>query len=146
MMYKFRLERVLEYRRTCEDNIQQEMRQQQHLHQQEMERLEGLQRARQAQQEALEASEGLTLRGDELRLWRDYHQTLSRRCEAQKGVVTTADQALEGKRQELLVARQATKVIEKVGEKDKTRYAHEQARREAQFFDEIALKRSRYGY
>lgn len=143
-MYRFRLQRVLDYRRQREDNCEHTLRQVQLLHQQEEKRLEALQTEAQAQEEHLENVQGATLTPAELQSWQRYHQMLAQWIAVQQGVVAQAAQAVAEQRQQLLVARQETKAIEKLRDKAQQRYLLELSGREQQLLDELALTRSRH--
>jgi flagellar export protein FliJ len=141
---RFRLQRVLDYRHRQEEECEHTLRQVQLLHQHEVARLEALQTEAQAQAEHLEKARGATLSPAELQSWQRYHQVLSRRIAAQQGVVAQAAEVVEEQRQRLLVARQETKVIEKLRDKLQRRSLLEFTRREQQWLDELALTRSRH--
>ena len=143
-MAGFRLQRVLGYRRQHEEECEHTLRQVQLLHQQEAAQLEALQIEAQAQEEHLEKARGLTLSPAELQSWQRYHQVLTQRIAAQQDVVAQAAQVVVEQRQQLLVARQETKVIEKLRDKVQRRALLDIARREQQLFDELALMRSRH--
>ena len=110
-MGQFRLQRVLGYRRQYEEECEHTLRQVQLLHQQEAARLEALQIEAQAQEEQLEKAQGLALSPAELQSWQRYHQVLTQRIAGQQDVVARAAQGVVEQRQQLLVARQETKVI-----------------------------------
>jgi flagellar protein FliJ len=141
----FRLQRVLSYRRQHEEECEHTLRQVQLLHQQEAAQLEALQTEAQAQAEHLEKARGLALSPAELQSWQRYHQVLTQRIAAQQDVVAQAAQVVVEQRQQLLLARQETKIIEKLRDKVQRRALIELARREQQLFDELALMRSRHG-
>ena len=143
-MAPFRLQRVLGYRRQHEEECERTLRQVQLLHQQEAARLEALQAEAQAQEERLEKTQGLALSPTELQHWQRYHQDLTQHIAAQQDVVTQAAQMVVEQRQQLLVARQETKIIEKLRDKMQQRALLELMRREQQLFDELALMRSRH--
>ena len=143
-MAAFRLQRVLGYRRQHEEECEHALRQVQLLHQQEAMRLDALQTEAQAQEEHLEKAQGTTLTPTQLQSWQRYHQMLSQRIAAQQDVVAQAAQVVEKQRQQLLVARQETKVIEKLHDKVQRRALLEHTRREQQLLDELALMRSRH--
>ena len=143
-MYRFRLQRVLDYRRRREEDCGRTLRQVQLLHQQEETRLAALQAEAQAQEEYLENARGAALSPAELQSWQRYHQVLAQGIAAQQGVVAQAAQVVAEQRQQLLVARQETKVIEKLRDKAKQRYLLELTNREQQLLDELALTRSRH--
>ena len=144
-MAAFRLQRVLGYRRQHEEECEHALRQVQLLHQQEAAQLDALQAEAQAQEEHLEKAQGTTLTPAQLQSWQRYHQILSQRIAAQQDVVAQAAQVVEKRRQQLLVARQETKVIEKLHDKVQRRALLEHTRREQQLLDELALMRSRHG-
>ena len=143
-MAGFRLQRVLDYRRQHEEDCERALHQVQLLHQQEAARLEALQTEAQAQEEHLEKARGLALSPAELQGWQRYHQVLSQRIAAQQDVVVQAAQVVDEQRQQLLVARQETKVIEKLRDKAQRCALLEHTRREQQLLDELALMRSRH--
>lgn len=144
-MAAFRLQRVLSYRRQHEEECEHTLLQVQLLHQQEAAQLEALQTEAQAQEEHLEKARGLALSPAELQSWQRYHQVLTQRITAQQNVVAQAAQVVVEQRQQLLLARQETKIIEKLRDKVQRRALIELARREQQLFDELALMRSRHG-
>jgi flagellar export protein FliJ len=140
----FRLQRVLSYRRQHEEECEHTLRQVQLLHKQEVARLEALQAEAQAQEERLEKARGLALSPAELQRWQRYHQGLAQCIAAQQGAVAQAAQSVAEQHQQLLVARQETKVIEKLRDRVQRRALLEPTRREQQWFDELALMRSRH--
>ena len=143
-MERFRLQRVLDYRRQREEACEHALRQVQILHQQEEARLAALQAEAQAQAEHLEASRSAALSSTELQLWQRYHQVLAQEIAAQQEVVAQAAHVVAEHRQRLLVARQETKVIEKLRDKARQRTLLELTRREQRLLDELALTRSRH--
>ena len=143
-MGQFRLQRVLDYRRQHEEECEHTLRQVQLLHEQEAARLEALQTEAQAQEEHLEQAQGLALSPAELQSWQRHHQVLAQRIAAQQDAVAQAAQVVVEQRQQLLVARQETKVIEKLRDKAQRRALLEHTRREQQLLDELALTRSRH--
>ena len=92
----------------------------------------------------LEKARGLALSPAELQIWQRYHQVLTQRIAAQQDVVAQATQVVAEQRQQLLVARQETKIIEKLRDRVQRRALLEGMRREQQLFDELALMRSRH--
>ena len=143
-MAVFRLQRVLSYRRQHEEKCEHALRQVQLLHQQEVARLVALQTEAQAQEEHLEKAQGLALSPAELQSWQRYHRGLAQRIAEQQGAVAQAAQVVAEQHQQLLVARQETKVIEKLRDRVQRRALLELTRREQQWFDELALMRSRH--
>ena len=103
-------------------------------------RLEALQAEARAQEEHLENGQGAALAPADLQNWQRYHQMLAQRIAVQQDVVAQAAQAVSVQRQQLLVARQETKAIEKLCDKAKQRYLLERSSREQQLLDELALR------
>ena len=143
-MDRFRLHRVLDYRRQREENCAHTLYQVQLLLQQEETRLETLQTEARAQEEHLENVRGAALTPAELQSWQRYHQVLAQWIAVQQDVVAQAAQVVIEQRQQLLVARQETKAIENLHDKAKQRYLREITSREQQLLDELALTRSRH--
>ena len=143
-MSQFRLQRVLSYRCQREEACEHALRQVQLLHQQAVAQLEVLQMEAQTQAERLEKARGRVLSPAELQSWQRYHQVLTQRIAAQQDAVAQAAQVVVEQRQQLLVARQETKVIEKLRDRVQRRALLELVRREQQLFDELALTRSRH--
>jgi flagellar export protein FliJ len=135
---------VLSYRRQHEEECEHALRQVQLLHQQAVARLEVLQTEAQTQEERLEGARGRALSPAALRGWPRSHEVLTQRIAAQQDVVAQAAQGVVEQRQQLLVARQETKVIEKLRDRVQRRALLELTRREQQLFDELALTRSRH--
>jgi flagellar export protein FliJ len=145
-MFQFRLQRVLDYRRLRVEHLEEETRQRQRTLQHAESLLETLQLESQRQQELLSASQGEALVGEQLRMWRRYYQELNTRITAQQSIVMDAAKALGEKRQELIEARQAQKMLEKLAERAHKSYVLTLRQREQGLLDEIASARSRYGY
>jgi len=143
-MFRFRLERVLHYRRRREEQLEQECHRLQATLQREEEYLETLQAACREQQEQLDASQGAALLGEDLQRWHHYYQTLDQQVMTQKALLLKAMEALAAKRQELLGAWQEKMMLEKLGEKAREYYLREHSRRDQKLVDEIALTRLRY--
>ena len=143
-MYRFRLQRVLEYRRRCEEEQQQALRQAQLLHQNEATRLEALQLAAQTQEETLLATHGTGLSSAEWSAWQRHYALLAQDIATQQEVVSQMTRQVLEHRQQVLVARQETRIIEKLDEQAQQRYLAAQAQRDSQLLDELALTRSRH--
>ena len=72
-MFRFRLERVLAYRRLQMETLEQALFQSVKTLQQEETALEGLHTSCRQQQEALAASEGQRLSGETLQMWHRHY-------------------------------------------------------------------------
>lgn len=143
-MFRFRLARLLTYRRTLEGLSEHKLRQQQHHLQQAETVLAHLHNDCQGIEEQLQASQGTTLSGQELQGWRQYYRVLDQRVSAQKAQVAAAINAVEASRQELITARQQKKVLEQLQKKDYERYRQQQMYREQQTVDALVTARFRH--
>lgn len=141
-MYRFRLQRVLEYRQRREEERTDLLRQAQLLHQQETAQLAALQAEVQAQEEQLAGAQEVTLA--ELQSWQRYHQVLAQRLAAQQRLVEQAAHIVREQRQQLLAARQETRMVETLRDQARQRYVLERAGREQQWLDDLALTRARH--
>jgi flagellar export protein FliJ len=144
-MFRFRLARLLDYRRRCEEYIERDLRQKQHTLQEEQTHLAALQEDRHNLEEQFSNTQGSDLFGAEVQRWRVYYQALEQRMTVQETVVIDATNAMEATRQELLTARQEKKVLEKLEDNAYQRYSQERRHHEQRLLDEIAIIRSRYG-
>jgi flagellar export protein FliJ len=145
-MFRFRLERVLAYRRLQMERLEQELLQSVNRLQQEEATLEGLHMSCRQQQEALAASEGQRLSGETLQMWHRHYRALETRVQRQQVVVAEAAQALAVKQQEVITARQKKKMLENLADTARQRYTMQMARHEQQRLDEIAIMRLQHGY
>jgi flagellar FliJ protein len=143
-MFRFRLVRLLDYRRLREERLEQDLHRRQQQLQQEETRLTALQNDCRLLEEQLAASRGAALFGEEVQRWRRYYQLLKQRVATQMAAVAGAANAVATTRQELLTARQEKKILEKLREKAYQQYVYEHTRREQQHFDELTIMRSRY--
>ena len=145
-MFRFRLERVLAYRRLQMETLEQALFQSVKTLQQEETALEGLHTSCRQQQEALAASEGQRLSGETLQMWHRHYGALAARLQTQQAVVVEATQALAVKQQEVIAARQKKKMLEKLADTARQRHTMQMARYERQRLDEIALTRLPHGH
>jgi flagellar export protein FliJ len=141
-MSRFRLQRVLDYRRLRAERLENEAQQICHCLRQEEARLAALQAENRQQQEQLTALP--VVRGEDLQMWRRYYRELAGQIARQQLAVQEAVQALSAKQQELVTARQEQKMLEDMAEKAQQRYYLSLARQEQQLLDENAIARSRY--
>jgi flagellar export protein FliJ len=144
MALRFRLQRVLEFRRWCVTRLEHDLQTLASRLRQEESRLAELQHERQGQQEYVLTLPAL--RGDDLQMWRRYDRQLEEHISQQQGVVQEAAQALRVKQQELVSARQEEKMLADLEEKARQRHRLTLARHEQQLLDEIAITRARYGH
>jgi flagellar export protein FliJ len=139
-MYRFRLRRVLEYRQRHEEQVEQEFRAVQRLLQDEETSLQCLQQEYQQSLQTLRTTQDVGILGAELTLYYRYQQILRQKVEVQQAVVAKHTALVTAKQQELLQARQETKILEKLQEKEEKRYLQDLAKQEQHFFDELASK------
>ncbi len=144
-MFRFRLARVLNYRRIRQEQVERDVRHQHQRLQHEAAQLSALHAEGQQLDTSLSSSQGRLLVGAEVqRRWR-YFQQLSQRITAQQAVVETASKALASSRQGLLEARQQTQILEKLRDRAQQQYVRERTYREQRLLDEGAVMRSHYG-
>ena len=93
-MARFRLARVLAYRRIQVHALEQELHQRLQKLQQEETALAGLQTLCRQQQEALVALEGHRLAGEALQMWHRHYRTLEAQVQRQHEAVLEATRAL----------------------------------------------------
>jgi flagellar export protein FliJ len=145
-MFRFRLERVLAYRRLQMETLEHELVQSVKTLRQEETALEGLHTSCRQQQEALAASEGQRLSGETLQMWHRHYRALEARAQMQQAVVVEAAQALAVKQQEVIAARQKKEMLERLADAARRRHTMQMARYERQSLDEIAITRLHHGY
>jgi len=143
-MFRFRLQRLLDYRQHRVEQFENVVQQLQHRLQQEVARLQALQ-AESHQQQAYLAGMA-TIRGEDLHMWRRYYHGLEEHITRQQGVVEEATQVLTAKQQELVTARQEEKMLADMADKAQQRYLCTLARQEQQLLDEIAIARACHGH
>ncbi len=144
-MFRFRLSKVLEYRRIRERHLKRDMLQKHYQLKQEETRLAALLQDQRGFEERLSTSQGATLSGHEVQQWRSHYQAYAQRIDRQQTVTAKASEVLTATRGELMTAQQKKKVLEKLRDKAFSAYLHDRQQREQQFFDEVAIMRSHYG-
>lgn len=145
-MARFRLTRVLAYRRIQANVLEQELLRRHQQLRQEENVLTDLQSLCQQQQAALVASEGQRLASEALRMWQRHYHTLEAQVQRQHDAVSEAAQACAAKQQEVMAARQKKKMLEQMADTVQQRHALKVARYEQQQLDDIANVRSPHGY
>ena len=144
-MFRFRLSKVLEYRRIREGHLKRDMLQKRDQLKQEETRLAALLQDQRGFEERLSTSQGTTLSGHEVQQWRSHSQAFAQRIDRQQTVTAKASEVLTATRGELMTAQQKKKVLEKLRVKEFSAYLHDRQKREQHFFDEVAIMRSHYG-
>ncbi|NLG79667.1 MAG: flagellar export protein FliJ [Firmicutes bacterium] len=139
--FRFRLQKLLEVRRLKEDALRQELARAQEALQREKAVLERLGAAHGATLEELRASVGGTLDVQWIAAYHRYLGFLAHRIEEQRAVVDRAAREEAAKREALIAARRARKVVEKLKERAYARYCEEVAREEQAFLDEVGTTR-----
>jgi flagellar export protein FliJ len=143
-MYRFRLQRVLDYRRRQAESLARDLSlsQQQVRHAAAL--LEALRVERQAHQERFEATQGKALRSEELKMWQLMYDDIGQRIVRQEADLERLQERLTTQQQAVIQARQEEKTLEKVREKQERRYALEVTRHAQRLLDEGASMRSYY--
>jgi len=139
--FKFRLQKLLEVRRLKEDALRQELARAQEAVRREKAVLERLTAARGATIDALRANVGGALDVQWIAAYHGYLGFLARRIEEQRAVVDRAAREEVRKREALIAARRARKVVEKLRERAYARYREEVSRAEQAFLDEVGTMR-----
>jgi flagellar export protein FliJ len=140
-MYRFRLQRVLDYRHRRVESLVRDLHlMQQQLHHAETQ-LEMLRVERQAHAERFEATQGSTLRSEELKMLQLMHDAIGQRIVSQEADLERLQKTLTTQQQAVTQARQEEKTMEKVREKQERRYTLEVTRREQRLLDESASMR-----
>ena len=143
-MFRFRLQRVLDYRRRRAESLARDLHlMQQQLHHEEAQ-LERLRVERQAHQERFEATQGSALRSEELKMLQLMHDDIGQRIVRQETDLERLQETLTSQQQAVIQARQEEKKMEKIREKQERRYALEVDRHEQRRLDEGASMRSYY--
>jgi flagellar export protein FliJ len=141
-MYRFRLQRVLDYRHRRTESLAWALHLEQQHWQHEKAQLEALQAEQQAQQQQLDATQGSTLLNEELKMLCLAHRGLAQRIEVQEAALARLTVTLAAKQQALIKARQDEKMMEKLRANQERRYVLEDTRREQRLVDEVAITRS----
>lgn len=143
-MYRFRLQRVLDYRHRRAASLARELHLEQQRLSHEQAQLQALQAEREAFQQQFEATQGNTLLNEELKMLHLAHHGLRQRIEAQEVTLAQVLKALTAQQQVLVKARQEEKTMEKLRVKQEQCYVLEHARREQWLIDEVAITRFRH--
>ncbi|GEM_PF-2263126 len=146
MAFRFRLERVLSVRRSEEEEAE---RRHAEARQARARAVAVLERARAALVRAHERLDDLKRSGEltseDLYLHASHVAGLRRRVEEAGQEVRTADARVQETHQALLEAHQAREALEKLREREETRWREAERRRETRVLDEIALSRRSAG-
>jgi flagellar FliJ protein len=145
-MYRFRLQRLLDYRHRRAERLAEELHLAQQRWRHEQAQLEALLAERQALQQRFEATQGNTLLNEELKLLHLAHHSLRQRIEAQEAVLAQMNAALAAKQQALVRARQEEKTMEKLRAKQEQRHVLEHSKREQGLIDDVAITRFRHAH
>jgi len=140
--FKFRLQSVLSYKEQVEEALKMELAQLQEAHQRELLALQELEgekahTARALQRE--EEREQLDLAAIELHV--AYLDILEEAIVSQTSLVQELEERLTRKREEVIVAMQERKALEKLRDREAWRAALEERRMEGKLIDEVATAR-----
>ena len=143
MAERFKLQSVLNYRQSLEDQAQQQLAatQQQRLDTQE--RIQERQQAMQSYDRELRQrqQEGLTVA--EMELFESRIQDSRRQIEAFRQQLQVLDRRITDQRKHLLETARQRQVMEKLREKQNAEYEREVSRKERAVLDEISLRNQR---
>lgn len=141
MAEKFKLQAVLKYRKTLEEQAQQRLAEflnaQNLLNQQQDEASSQLNEL--ARQLGQKQRDGLTVL--EMRLFEDQIYHHRQQCDKLQIQLVEVDTLINERRQELLVAARERKIIEKLKEKQLAEYLSKLERKERVMLDEISLRK-----
>ena len=143
-MYRFRLQRVLDYRRQRAESLEDELHEVQHRLRQEEVFLERLRAEVQVHDSHFDAMQGTTFPSEDLRMMHRAYCNLRARMKQQEIVLQHAATDVTAKQQELLKAQREEQVLSKLKEKESQRYAAERIAYEQRLLDELTIVRSRY--
>jgi flagellar protein FliJ len=140
-MFRFSLQRVLDYRRQLRERVEHEMRR---IHSQiEKEREQLISRRRELEQQNEELNErgrSQSLNVMELALIHTYIKSVRVHISRHEYAIVQHQDRLAEKRQELIKASQREKAMEKLKERERMSYLENLARAENSFLDEIAIR------
>jgi len=141
MSFKFRLEALRQYRTFQEDALQKELAQAQRERDQEIDRFQSLIDKRSRAEESLKQEQEKSTNGPHMALYDTYLNRLTGEIAEQRLRVSQAEALCNQKIQELLLAMQNRKTIDKLKEKDLQSYLENLNQDEQKFLNEIAINR-----
>lgn len=145
-MFRFRLSRLLEYRRQREEALKQALYQIRcHLQAQEA-HLARLRSDRRALAEELLNSQGAIVQGTDIQGWRRRYQDLESRIVLQQDATDQAARTFAEAHHELVDNQQQKKMLERLKDKAYRQYIAERNHLAQRFLDEYAMTRSRNGH
>lgn len=139
MAFKFRLEKVLEYRRQLEDQAMLALAKAQAARQAEAAKLDGLRRELAAQLERGRNTAGMS--GAERWLAQTYVQALRQDIKQSTAFLATLEEEVALCRSDLVTRAQERELLEKLKSKQAKRFAEEEKLREQREYDETATIR-----
>ena len=143
-MYRFRLDRVLNYRQRRKELLEQDFQETKRILEEAEEQLQQLKKSYQTLDDQLTDTRETGVLSEELQALSRYRHSLEQRVAIQQNLVAERRAVLMKKRQALLRAYQETRVLEKMRERDWRRYQQKLGRQEQQFLDELAVMRGWY--
>ncbi len=141
MKFRFRFKSLLAYRAHRKERAEASLgRARQRLRRDREKRVALKNRFREAGEElrALLKKEGSA---DLLRSYADFLSDLERRMDAQERVITRREKEVHESLQEVLARTRETRIIEKLKERDREVWLHDQRRQEQKALDELAVIR-----
>lgn len=137
--FRFKLEKILEYRRQAEDQAKLALAQARRLKDEEAARVERLRLDLQACQRELSAKKQLTQA--DLWLWGSYRERLNIDKNTAEAKLTQLEAVVETRRRELVTKAMERKLLEKLRFKQAEKHGHDEQRKEQNEFDETATLR-----
>lgn len=143
MAERFKLQSVLNYRQSLEDQAQQQLAATQQQRRDTQERIQEQQQAMQSYDRELRQrqQEGLTVA--EMELFESRIQDSRRQIEAFRQQLHVLDRRIADQRKHLLEAARERQVMEKLRDKQNAEYEREVSRKERAVLDEISLRNQR---
>ena len=141
MGYQFRLEALKRFRHFQEETSQKEFSDAKRLYEREVKTLTDMVALRKKTEADMERENHKSTTGPQMAIYAQYLERLDRQITAQQVVMTQAHQKCEIKRQELMVAMQKRKTLEKLKEHGLNAYLQNLNHEEEKFINEMAINR-----
>jgi flagellar FliJ protein len=135
-----KLGKLLQYRKWQEEKSQRELARRKKFARRELDKLEDLREKKAREDRIFLSGQQEPITSEQLKLYADFMQGISLKCQEQKGEVAKALVQVEEKRTELIRHSQEKRIVEKLKEKQDEELNKKCDRREQQFLDEICLQ------
>ena len=145
-MFRFNLEPLLNHRRYQEEILQKELAGLKVRLTAEKDKLWVLKQKKRKYVQALQEKQTAGRLASEIKLFVDFVDQLAQEMEIQKQNVLEAERNFNLKRQDLIAAMKKRKTLDRLKEKSLQAYEQEQSKKERNFMDEVANRRSRNSF